>query len=115
MQELLLYLQIFVAASIFFVWVVRYENIVEEFARYGLPTWLRDLIGIMKLSFALMLVVGIFKPQAAVVGGAGLVFLMACAFAIHLRCKTPTPKRLPSLALLSISAFITLLNTDALG
>ena len=44
-----------VTGAIFFVWVVRYQNIVEEFKLYGLPSWLRDLVGILKLSFAFML------------------------------------------------------------
>ena len=43
------------SVAIFFVWVVRYENIRKEFNEYNLPTWLRDLTGILKLSFALML------------------------------------------------------------
>jgi len=41
-------LQALVATSIFFVWVVRYGNVVEEFKHYGLPDWLRDLVGILK-------------------------------------------------------------------
>ena len=36
-------LQSFLAASIFFVWIVRYANIVEEFKQFRLPDWLRDL------------------------------------------------------------------------
>ena len=44
-----------VSGAIFFVWVVRYQNIVEEFKLYGLPAWLRDLVGILKLSFDFML------------------------------------------------------------
>ena len=43
------------SVAIFFVWVVRYENIRKEFDEYNLPTWLRDLTGILKLSFACML------------------------------------------------------------
>ena len=37
------------SVAIFFVWVVRYENIRKEFNEYNLPTWLRDLTGILKL------------------------------------------------------------------
>ncbi len=43
MQDLTIPLQALVAASIFFVWVVRYDNIIQEFKQYGLPHWLRDL------------------------------------------------------------------------
>lgn len=46
-------LRILLSASLFFVWVVRYENIVKEFKHeYNLPDWLRDLVGIIKLSCA---------------------------------------------------------------
>jgi hypothetical protein len=37
MQDLAIFLQALVAASIFFVWVVRYDNIIQEFKQYGLP------------------------------------------------------------------------------
>ena len=55
MHNLTISLQTLVAASVFFVWVVRYENIVQEFKQYGLPGWLRDLVGILKMTFVLML------------------------------------------------------------
>ena len=48
-------LQIITASSILFVWTVRYENIIKEFQQYQLPTWLRDMVGILKISFAIML------------------------------------------------------------
>ena len=44
-------LKAFLAGTIFFVWVVRYQNIKEEFKVYRLPIWLRDLVGVLKLSF----------------------------------------------------------------
>jgi hypothetical protein len=49
---MLLATKILVVTSIFFVWVVRYENIVKEFEEYGIPAWVRDLTGILKLTFA---------------------------------------------------------------
>ena len=48
-------LKIISGVAIFFVWVVRYDNIKREFSEYKLPTWLRDLVGILKISFAEML------------------------------------------------------------
>ena len=44
-------LKIVVVAAVFFVWVVRYENIRKEFKDYNLPNWFRDLVGILKISF----------------------------------------------------------------
>ena len=56
-------LQIITATSILFVWVVRYENIITEFQQYQLPIWLRDMVGILKISFAIMLLVGIMENR----------------------------------------------------
>jgi len=110
MRELTISLQALLAAAIFFVWVVRYDNIVAEFKGYGLSESLRDLVGILKLTFALMLLIGIERPFFAVVGGAGIAVLMAAAVVTHLRVKNPVPKMLPALALLSCSVVIVVIN-----
>jgi O-antigen/teichoic acid export membrane protein len=110
MQDLTIALQALVAASIFFVWVVRYDNIIQEFKQYGLPDWLRDLVGILKLTFALLLLLGIQRASLAMIGGLGIAGLMACAFVIHLRVKNPAFKMLPSLTLLALSLIIAVIN-----
>jgi uncharacterized membrane protein YphA (DoxX/SURF4 family) len=103
-------LQALVAASVFFVWVVRYPNIVAEFQQWRLPDWLRDSVGIVKLTLALMLLIGIDRRQFAIGGGIGLSLLMLAAFATHLRVKNPIVKMLPSLTLLALSMLIVLIN-----
>jgi O-antigen/teichoic acid export membrane protein len=110
MQELTIVLQALVAASVFFVWVVRYNNIIQEFKQYGLPDWLRDLVGILKLTFALLLLLGVQGASLAMIGGLGIAGLMGCAFAMHLRVKNPVFKMLPSLTLLVLSLIITVIN-----
>jgi len=103
-------LQALVAASIFFVWVVRYDNIIQEFKQYGLPDWSRDLVGILKISFSVLLLIGIERKLFAVVGGAGIAILMGCAFVMHLRVKNPLFKVLPCLTLLILSTVIAWIN-----
>jgi hypothetical protein len=110
MHSLTISLQAFVAASVFFVWVVRYANIVQEFKQYGLPDWLRDLVGILKMTFALMLLIGIERVPFAVAGGIGIAVLMGAAFVTHLRVKNPVFKMLPSLTLLVFSVIIAWIN-----
>ena len=78
-------LKMFVAVSIFYVWVPRYFNIIEEFKQYNYPDYLRDIVGILKLTFAFMLVAK--NSQYVLVASAGLVFLMLAAFATHIRMK----------------------------
>ena len=106
MNTLLLALKILVATSIYFVWVVRYDNILKEFKEFGLPDWLRDLTGILKMSFAAMLLFGTLDNTLNIVGSLGIAGLMICAQATHFRCGTPAFRRLPSLTLLTISLVI---------
>ena len=110
MHNFTIALQALVAAAIFFVWAVRYANIVQEFKQYGLPDWLRDLIGILKMTFALMLLIGIERRPFALVGGIGIAILMLAAFVTHLRVKSPLVKMLPCLALLVFSTVIAWIN-----
>ena len=101
-------LQIVTATSILFVWVVRYKNIIQEFEQYNLPSWLRDVVGIFKLSFAIMLLIGIFDERFKIIGAGGLSLLMIAALITHLRVKNPIYKTLPSITLLSFSVIILL-------
>lgn len=110
MHNLTISLQALVAASVFFVWVIRYANIVQEFKQYGLPDWLRDLVGILKINFSLMLLLGIERPFFAVMGGLGIAILMGAAFVTHLRVRNPAFKMLPSLTLLVFSMVIAFIN-----
>ena len=48
--------KIILSISLFFVWVVRYENMVKEFEGYRFPYWFRDFIGVLMLSFSAMII-----------------------------------------------------------
>ncbi len=115
MQNLAICLQALVAAAIFFVWVVRYANIIEEFRQFGYPEWLRDLVGILKLTFSILLLIGIDRAPRAAAGGLGIAILMTAAFVTHLRVGNPLFKMLPSLSLLVCSAAIAWINYGRLG
>ena len=87
-----------VFASILFVWGIRYSNIQDEFKHFQLPDWLRDLVGIFKLSFAVMLFND--NPIVVQIGASGIAFLMGAALVTHFRFKSEAPRMLPSFALL---------------
>ncbi len=112
MPVLLEILSILVFASIIFVWGVRYNNIKDEFKHFNLPTWVRDLVGIFKLSFAIML----FNDNFEVVrlGALGIAVLMVAALLTHLRLKSPPPKMLPSFSLLCACLAIVYVSTQLL-
>jgi hypothetical protein len=96
--------KIFVIVSIFFVWVVRYSNIVEEFQAYGLPNWFRDFMGIIKLSACLMI---IYNQTELVLLAAGiLAILMFSAFVVHIKYKHTIMQMIPSFLLMCASFLI---------
>ena len=84
--------------SIIFVWGVRYNNIKDEFKHFDLPPWLRDLVGIFKLSFAVMLLRD--NADTITIGASGIAILMVAALFTHMRLKSNPARMLPSLALL---------------
>ena len=91
-------LSILVFGSIIFVWGIRYNNIKDEFKHFQLPNWLRDLVGILKLSFAIML----FSDNLELIqiGASGIALLMVAALITHVRLKSEPFRMLPSFALL---------------
>ena len=100
-------LKIVISTTLFFVWVVRYENIITEFRKdYNYPDWLRDLTGITKLSCAVMLLNT--NPELNNVGLIGIIALMALAILTHVRVKSSFRKAIPSvmLMLLCLACFI---------
>lgn len=106
MNTILLAMKILVATSIYFVWVVRYDNIVKEFKEYALPDWLRDLTGILKMTFAAMLLFSTPENGLDAIGSLGIAGLMLCAQITHFRTGTDLFRRLPSLVLLAMSLVI---------
>jgi hypothetical protein len=97
-------LKILVAGSIFYVWVIKFQNIIDEFKGFELPDWLRDLVGILKLSFALMLQSS--DMNVVLMGSFGIAILMVAALLTHLRVKNPFYKMLPAMSLLAITSVI---------
>jgi hypothetical protein len=100
--------KIIILGSVFFVWVVRYQNIINEFQEYNLPNWLRDLVGILKLSFVIMLFNN--DTNIVIIGSGGIILLMMAAFLTHIKVRNPVPKMIPSLTLMSFSSMVFLFN-----
>ena len=97
-------LKIIAAVAVFFVWVVRYNNIKKEFINYNLPNWLRDLVGILKISFAIML--QFQNEQLVLIGSVGIVILMSGAVVTHLKIKSNFINILPSITMLIIGLIL---------
>jgi hypothetical protein len=96
--------KIIATVAIFFIWFIRYDNIKKEFLEYGYPTWFRDLVGILKISFSIMLHSSLDNVVA--IGSIGIAMLMSGAVFTHIKVKSSFRKYIASVAMLSISAFI---------
>ncbi|MDG1139711.1 MAG: DoxX family protein [Opitutales bacterium] len=112
MPTILEILSILVFGSIIFVWGVRYNNIKDEFKHFNLPKWLRDLVGILKFSFAIMLLNGDYEIVR--LGALGIAILMIAALFTHIRLKSSAPKMLPSFSLLCACLAISYMCTQLL-
>ena len=94
-------LKILTLSAVFFVWFVRYQNIVEEFKKYNYSSKLRDLVGILKITSVLLIQT---SSQVNVkVGSAILALLMLAAFVTHLKVKNSPIEFIPSVVLLLFS------------
>jgi len=121
MNIVLTVIQIIVALGIFNVWLLRYgketnwrggtaKNMGEEFATYGLPIWFMIATGVLKVSLATLLIVGIWFPVITKPAAAVLAILMLGAVSMHVKVKDPVQKALPALTMFLLSAIVALLS-----
>jgi hypothetical protein len=100
-ELLITVLRIVISTALFFVWVVRYDNIIMEFRKdYNYPDWLRDLTGIAKLTCAVMLLST--NTELNELGLKGIITLMAFAILTHIKVKSKPRKAVPSVLLMSL-------------
>ncbi len=109
--------QIVIALGIINVWLIRQgqptpwrpdgaRNMVEEFHQYGLPDWMRKLVGAAKLTLAALLIIGIWSPPLAKGASIAMALLMAGAIGAHLQVRDPLKKSLPAFCMLLLSLFV---------
>ena len=79
---------------------------IEEFKTYGLPNWFVWVIGFLKVSLALMLLISIWVPSLRVVSAGGIIVLMLGAVIMHIKIKDPMKKSLPAFTFLVLSAMV---------
>ncbi len=93
------------------VWLLRYnketafrggnaKNLKEEFKVYGLPNWFFILIGIIKVSLAILLIIGFWFENLTFYSTIGIAILMIGAILMHLKVNDPIKKSLPALSIL---------------
>lgn len=119
MNTLIILFQIVVALGLLNVWLIRSSKKTEyrgsnssslknEFAAYGLPVWAFYVVGFLKISSAIALLIGIWEPVLVFPAALIISFLMLGAVLMHLKVKDPFKKFLPALTMLFLSICIAL-------
>jgi hypothetical protein len=98
--------QIIIAASVAYVWIFRFENIIKEFEQFGLSILIRSFVGATKIALATLLIVGIWHPNLIIIPSILMGLLMIGAQYYHFKIKNPFIKHLPSLLLLALCVFL---------
>lgn len=106
MYKLAVAAQVVIALSIILVWVLRFPNVVKEFHEYGLPDFVRTLVGDSKIALATLIVAGIWYPALVPIPAILIALLMLCAQVAHFRVHHPWHKYVASLGLLVLSSFV---------
>ncbi len=112
-----LILQTVIALGILNVWLLRYGQpsawrggravtMKEEFAVYGLSGGVMYGVGLVKVSCALLLLVGIWFPSVTTPAAGLIALLMASAVAMHVKIRDQPKKSLPAATLLVLSLLV---------
>ena len=117
MEYVIIIIKVFIFLSILNVWFLRFNkqtswrggqaaNMKEEFQVYGLPGWSVQIVGFLKLLFAVCLIAGIWFQQLTRPAALGLAVLMLVAVVMHIKVKDPLKKSLPVLTMLVLSLIV---------
>jgi uncharacterized membrane protein YphA (DoxX/SURF4 family) len=117
MDSITVLLQLIVAFGLLNVWLIRSNqktpyrgsdgtSLKNEFAAYGLPLWSFYVIGFIKISAALLLLLGLWQPFLVFPAALVVSFMMLGAVCMHIKVRDPFKKLLPALIMLFFSIVI---------
>ena len=113
--------QVVIALGLLNVWLLRSKkptpyrgsgarDMREEFAAYGLPPWFMGVIGFLKVTLAILLIVGLWIPSLTRPAAAGMTFLMLGALGMHMKVRDPWKRFVPAFALFALSLFVAIFS-----
>jgi len=117
MEWLVIGCQLVIALGLLNVWLLRTgratawrggnaKNMREEFAVYGLSPAFMKVIGFLKVTLALCLILGLWVHIVTRPAALGVAVLMVGAVAMHVKVKDPSKRALPALTLLVLSIIV---------
>ena len=113
-------LQLVVGLGLLNVWLVRPRSATayrgggatslrEEFTVYGLPSAAFYVVGALKVTAAIVLILGVWLALPVRVAAGVIAALMVGAIAMHIKVGDPVKKAVPAGTMLVLSAAIVLL------
>ena len=119
MGYITIFLQLFVAFGLLNVWLIRCNkkttyrgsnacSLKDEFTAYGLPLWSFYVIGFIKISSAISLLLGLWEPFLVFPSALIISLMMVGALCMHIKVRDPVKKSLPALIMLFCSIGICL-------
>ena len=87
---------------------------VENFEHLNLPQWFRVVTGWVQLVGVIALVIGLWYPSIAALGGLWMGVTMLGGFGSHIIAKDSMKQAMPALILAIIAFIITYINLSSL-
>ncbi|WP_211357858.1 DoxX family protein [Bizionia gelidisalsuginis] len=117
MNYLVIAFQVIVGISLLNVWLLQSKKatrwrggnattIMEEFKVYGLSAMVCYIVGFIKVTLAILLIVAIWYPVLKQPAALGLAALLLGSVAMHLKIKDPLFKSFPAALFLIMCLFI---------
>ncbi|AUC14918.1 hypothetical protein BTO06_07105 [Tenacibaculum sp. SZ-18] len=117
MNYLIIAFQVIVGVSILNVWLVQNNkatkwrggnatSIIEEFEEYGLSKTFCYVIGVLKVTLAILLILAIWFPVLKQNAALGLAILLLGSVFMHIKIKDPLLKSFPAALFLTMCLFI---------
>jgi uncharacterized membrane protein YphA (DoxX/SURF4 family) len=114
-------LQVIVGLGLLNVWLLRSKaatpyrggkatTLKEEFAAYGLPEFAWYVVGALKVTAGILLIVGAWLPLPVDIAAGVVAVLMVGALAMHLKVRDPLIKSLPAALMLVMCLAIVVLR-----
>ena len=110
-MNLLLIFNLIIALGIINVWLVRFQqetqwrggeakSLKEEFQVYGLPIWFMYIVGFMKITLAILLIIGMWIPKINLYTSMAMIILMIGAVVMHIKVNDPLKKSIPAFSII---------------
>lgn len=115
MHSIAIAAQLIVAASVFYIWIFRFDNIVRDFEQFRYSPIFRNTVGVVKLVIATLMIVGIWMPAVVLGAALGMTALMLGAQWAHFGVSNPIAKRVPSALLLLLCLFVAAESSGMIG